>query len=62
MMNDDFGPDLLTLIDEDGQEHEFEVLDEIDRQWAKIKRGNPYGKALKLNTDQYIKNIAEGSI
>ena len=39
-----------------------EVLDEIDRQWAKIKRGNPYGKALKLNTDQYIKNIAEGSI
>ncbi len=30
MMNDDFGPDLLTLIDEDGQEHEFEVLDEIE--------------------------------
>ena len=39
-----------------------EVLDEIDRQWAKIKRGNPYGTALNLNTDQYIKNIAEGSI
>lgn len=30
MMNDDFGPDLLTLIDEDGQEHEFEILDEIE--------------------------------
>ena len=30
MMNDDYGPDLLTLIDEDGQEHEFEVLDEIE--------------------------------
>lgn len=30
MMNDDFGPELLTLIDEDGQEHEFEVLDEIE--------------------------------
>ena len=30
MMNDNFGPDLLTLIDEDGQEHEFEVLDEIE--------------------------------
>lgn len=38
------------------------VLDEIDRQWAKIKRGNPYGKALQLNTGKYIKSIAEGSI
>lgn len=29
-MNDDFGADLLTLVDEEGQEHEFEVLDVID--------------------------------
>ena len=29
-MTDDFGADLLTLLDEDGQEHEFEVLDIID--------------------------------
>ena len=29
-MNDDFGTDLLTLVDEDGEEHEFEILDVID--------------------------------
>ena len=29
-MSDDFGADLLTLLDEDGNEHEFEVLDVID--------------------------------
>ena len=32
MMNDDFGADLLTLVDEDGQEHEFEILDEIENE------------------------------
>ncbi len=25
-----FGPEILTLIDEEGQEHEFELLDELD--------------------------------
>lgn len=29
-MQDDFGTDLLTLVDDDGKEHEFEVLDVID--------------------------------
>ena len=29
-MNDDFGADLLTLIDDEGQEHEFEILDVIE--------------------------------
>lgn len=31
-MQDDFGPDLLTLEDEEGHEHEFEVLDVIDNE------------------------------
>ncbi len=30
MQNDDFGPDILTLVDDGGNEHEFEVLDVID--------------------------------
>jgi uncharacterized protein YrzB (UPF0473 family) len=30
LLNDDFGTDLLTLVDEDGEEHEFEILDVID--------------------------------
>jgi uncharacterized protein YrzB (UPF0473 family) len=29
-MQDDFGADLLTLVDDEGKEHEFEVLDVID--------------------------------
>ncbi len=29
-MQDEYGPDLLTLVDDDGNEHEFELLDVID--------------------------------
>lgn len=29
-MQDEFGPDILTLVDDAGEEHEFEVLDVID--------------------------------
>ncbi len=31
-MHDEFGPDLLTLVDDEGNEHEFEVLDVIDNE------------------------------
>ena len=27
----DFGPDILSLVDEDGVEHEFEVIDTLDK-------------------------------
>lgn len=29
-MNDSFSPDLISLIDETGAEHEFEILDQIE--------------------------------
>lgn len=29
-MNEEFGPDVLTLVDDEGNEHEFEVLDVIE--------------------------------
>ena len=29
-MNDEFSADLITLIDDEGQEHEFEILDVIE--------------------------------
>ena len=29
-LNDQFGADLITLIDDEGEEHEFEILDVID--------------------------------
>ena len=31
-MNEEFGPDVLTLVDDEGNEHEFEVLDVIDNE------------------------------
>ncbi|WBY63787.1 MAG: UPF0473 protein [Thermocaproicibacter melissae] len=31
-MYDDFGADLLTLVDDEGKEHEFEILDVIDNE------------------------------
>ena len=27
-----FGPEILNLLDEDGNEHEFELLDELDTE------------------------------
>ena len=27
----EYGPDLLTLVDEEGVEHEFEVVDTLDK-------------------------------
>lgn len=27
---EDFGPDIVTVVDDDGKEHEFEVLDRIE--------------------------------
>ncbi len=29
-MDDSFSPDLISLIDENGAEHEFEILDQIE--------------------------------
>lgn len=29
-MQDEFGADILTLVDDEGNEHEFEILDVID--------------------------------
>lgn len=31
-MNDEFAADLITLVDDNGKEHEFEILDVIDKQ------------------------------
>lgn len=31
-MNDEYGADLLTLVDDEGKEHEFEILDVIENE------------------------------
>lgn len=30
MVNDEYSADLVTLVDEDGQEHEFEIVDTLE--------------------------------
>ena len=30
MSNEEFGADLVTLVDDEGQEHEFEIVDTLD--------------------------------
>ena len=30
MADNEYGPDLLTLVDDEGQEHEFEIVDSIE--------------------------------
>lgn len=32
---DDYGPDIVTVVDEDGVEHEFEVIDRIETDDSK---------------------------
>ena len=29
-MSEEYGPDILSLVDEDGNEHEFEVIDSLE--------------------------------
>ena len=31
-MNNEFAPDLITLIDDEGNEHSFEILDTIEHE------------------------------
>ncbi|MBQ6171059.1 MAG: DUF1292 domain-containing protein [Clostridia bacterium] len=39
---DDYGPDIVTVIDEDGVEHEFEVLDRIETDDSKYVAMIPF--------------------
>ena len=32
---DNYGPDIVTVVDEDGVEHEFEILDRIETDDSK---------------------------
>lgn len=35
-MNNDFSPDLISLLDENNQEHNFEILDTIEEDGSKF--------------------------
>ena len=36
LMNNDFSPDLISLLDENNQEHNFEILDTIEEDGSKF--------------------------
>lgn len=54
-MQDEFGPDILTLVDDEGNEHEFEVLDVIDND------DGCYYALLPVLSDPQDKIDAEGT-
>lgn len=43
-MNEEYEVDLLTLLDDDGNEHEFEILDEIDNDEGHFVALSPTAK------------------
>ncbi len=57
----DYTPDLITLEDEDGKEHEFEVIDAVDHNDEHYMALLPYSsdpaKALEENADLLIMRV-----
>ncbi len=57
----DYTPDLITLEDEDGKEHEFEVIDTVDHNDEHYMALLPYSsdpaKALEENADLLIMRV-----
>lgn len=55
-LDEEYNPDLLTLIDEDNQQHTFEVLDRIE-----LDNGSRYVALLEVfeNADEYLDDSGE---
>lgn len=62
-MNNDYSADLVTLIDEDGKEHNFEIMDVIEENGAEYYALSPAydNKAdlLEDNGEYYILEVIE---
>ena len=41
-MDEEFGPDLVSVVDEEGEEHQFEVLDAIETESGRFAALLPY--------------------
>ena len=61
-MSDEYSADLITLIDGDGEEHEFEILDEIGKRgrrfYALLPTFNSPEESLEADT-YYIFEVIE---
>jgi Protein of unknown function (DUF1292). len=62
-MSEDFGADILTVTDEDGQEHSFEVLDTVEyndeQYFAVVPVGESEEEALQEDLNLVIMKITE---
>ena len=62
MMNDEYEADLITLVDDEGNEHEFEIIDEIDYEdghyMALMPTGDDPEKEISSDT-YYIFEVVE---
>ena len=62
-MAEDFGADILTVTDEDGQEHSFEVLDTVEyndeQYFAVVPVGESEEEALQEDLNLVIMKITE---
>lgn len=59
MMNDEYEADLITLVDDEGNEHEFEIIDEIDYEdghyMALMPTGDDPEKEISSDTITFLK-------
>lgn len=57
-MNSDFTPDLMTLIDDDGKEHLFEILDSLENEngtfYALFPKSNDDVDDSEIESNYYI--------
>ncbi len=53
-MNEEYEVDLVTLIDDDGKEHEFEVIDEIDTDDGHFLALVPTEESPEVEADTYF--------
>lgn len=62
MMNEEYEADLITLVDDEGNEHEFEIIDEIDFEdghyMALMPTGDDPEKEISSDT-YYIFEVVE---
>lgn len=63
-MNNEFSPDLMTLIDDEGREHSFEILDVIENDkgcfYALLPQSNLDENSMLESANYYIFEVIDG--
>ncbi|MDQ5983707.1 MAG: hypothetical protein RUMPE_00733 [Eubacteriales bacterium SKADARSKE-1] len=63
-MSNEFSPDLMTLIDDEGQEHLFEILDVIENEkgcfYALLPKSNVEEDNILESANYYIFEVIDG--